>query len=166
MRKNRDYTGLERTPASLAWLIKERASVRGLLEKRKKQLTSLPLEICDLLDRMTSLDSVIRLHEVNLEPSAIEGKRTYEARVYPNRRLKPSILRFLKEAKGSPLYTSEVMFSVVKAFGMDVADYSLPQLKEPVRKVLQKLALEGKVVRHHDLVSPTEGRWSMKPFED
>lgn len=127
MKTNRDYTGLERTPTSLAWLIKERASVRGLLEKRKKQLTSLPLEICDLLDRMTSLDSVIRPHEVKLEPSAIEGRRTHEARVYPNCRLKPAVLRFLNEAGGSPHGRHEIFRLAPK------------RLAEPIGRLVQFL---------------------------
>jgi len=43
MPKNRDYTGLERTPSSMAWLIAQRAKLRGQLDRCSTQRSSPPL---------------------------------------------------------------------------------------------------------------------------
>lgn len=66
MPKFRDYTGLERTPSSMAWLIRERAKLKGMIERRQKQLQELPREILELQTVLDALDRVIPLHEVKV----------------------------------------------------------------------------------------------------
>ena len=55
MPKNRDYTGLLRTPPSLAWLIREKARVRGRLERLEKALSALPAEIAQVQAEIAAL---------------------------------------------------------------------------------------------------------------
>lgn len=75
MPKNRDYTGLERTPSSMAWLIGQRAKLRGQLDRYRAQEAALPEKIRILEYELASLDAVIPLHAVKVDASAIIGKR-------------------------------------------------------------------------------------------
>ena len=72
--KNRDYTGLVRTPSSMAWLIAQRARVKGQLDRLRRQQGTLPERIQTAEAELASLDAVIPLHEVNVDPSVIAGR--------------------------------------------------------------------------------------------
>ena len=68
MPKNRDYTGLVRTPPSMAWLIAQRARLRGQLDRYRRQQQALPDKIQRLELELACLDAVIPLHEVRVDP--------------------------------------------------------------------------------------------------
>jgi hypothetical protein len=75
MPKNRDYTGFLRTPSSMAWLIRERATARGVLDRLQKLEKNLPEQIKAAQAKIDALDSVIPLHDVPVDPTAIKGTR-------------------------------------------------------------------------------------------
>lgn len=66
MPKNREYTGLVRTPSSMAWLIAQRARLRGQLERCMRQQKTLPEKIQRLELELACPDHVIPFHEVKV----------------------------------------------------------------------------------------------------
>jgi hypothetical protein len=55
----------------MAWLIRERARLKGQIDRIDKQLESLPRERVELEQALAALDRVIPLHEVPVNPSEI-----------------------------------------------------------------------------------------------
>lgn len=74
MSENHDYTGLVRTPSSMAWLIRHRAKIKGQLDRAKGQQDSLPDRIKGLEDDLAAIDAVIPLHEVKVDAELIQSR--------------------------------------------------------------------------------------------
>ena len=75
MATNRDYTGLQCTPSSLAWLIRRRAVAKGKLDRHLNEFERLPVTIAQDQAEIASLDMVISMHEVVVDPQVIKGLR-------------------------------------------------------------------------------------------
>ncbi len=165
MAKNRDYTGLVRTPSSMAWLIRERARIQGKIERLEKLASQLPLEIKALSEQLKSIDAVFPLHEVKVEPTAIKGRNPVRPRILPHGALTRSIFDCLREsADRGPSFTTEIAFYVARTHNLDINAIGRVELVQRVSYRLKALAKEGHVVRHHDTSFPgnqEEGRWSL-----
>lgn len=168
MKKNRDYTGLERTPSSLVWLINERSRTRGKLDRYIQLLETLPGDICELMDRLASLDCVIPLHRVQVEASTIEGKRPYTPSLFKGHKLVRTIIACLKETNGKPMSTAMIVYDVAARCGITVNAKNYSHPKTPVRLTLGKLVAKEKILRHHsiDPADQEEGSWSMPVIND
>ncbi len=168
MKKNRDYTGLERTPSSLVWLINERSRTRAKLDRCIKLIENLPGDICELMDRLASLDRIIPLHEVQVKASTIEGKRRYTPSPFKGHNLVRTIVACLKQASGKHMLTTMIVYDVAARCGLTVNAKNYSQLKIPVIKTLAKLVAKKKVLRHHSLdpADQEEGCWSMPVIND
>jgi hypothetical protein len=106
MPSNRDYTGLERTPSSMAWLIGKRARIKGQLDRLRRIQSTLPDQIAELESALKALDAVIPLHEVKVDPQVIKGCAPKGPAIAASGELTRFLLRVLREAKGEPLYTA------------------------------------------------------------
>lgn len=159
-KKNRDYTKLVRTPPSMAWLIKQRAKLRGKIEGLQQKLDAIPSEIAELQEMLRSLDQTFPLHEVQVEPSAIQGRRTKGPALAPYGALTKHILTELREASG-PRYTAEIVLSFVRAYSIDLSQVSQAQVADAVLRRLQVLVNSGVVQRHHEKVTTQQGSWSL-----
>lgn len=84
MPKNRDYTGLDRSPSSLTWLIRRRAELRGAIDYIDKQLESLPQQRREHVKSLKALDQVFPLHEVKVEPKKITGIQPRRPALFPH----------------------------------------------------------------------------------
>ncbi len=82
--KNRYYTGLIRTPSSMAWLIAQRARVKGQLDRLRRQQDTLPERIKSAEAELASLDAVIPLHEVKVDPNLIKGRQPQQPKAAPH----------------------------------------------------------------------------------
>lgn len=101
MAKNRDYTGLVRTPPSMAWLIRKRSILQGELDRAKKDLDRLPRTICELEQKLVALDQhVFPMHEVRVDPKSIKGTREIGKSVLPFGVMTKNILACLRLAGG------------------------------------------------------------------
>jgi len=98
----------------MAWLIRERATLKGEMDRRKKELEQLPRTICELEADLASLDKVIPRHEVKVDPSAIKGIRPHGRALFGYGKLGKAILECLRLADGTPLYTSEIAMHVAR----------------------------------------------------
>lgn len=168
MPKNRDYTGLLRTPPSLAWLIREKARVRGRLERLEKALSALPAEIAQVQAEIAALDAVIPRHEVKIDPQAIQGVKTIRPPVLPYGVMTRRILEALRNSKGKPLYSTEIALSVARSEGLDLDAVRKSYLVNRVSRRLKKLGSDGFVLRHHDVAvgNNAEGMWSLPVDHD
>lgn len=163
MPKNRDYTGLVRTPPSMAWLIRERSMIKGMLERRQKQLEQLPREILELQMKLDALDAVIPLHEVKVDPKAIKGKQEQVKALGPYGLMTKVIYRVLKEAAGKPCFSTEIALEFIREAGIPMTHANKIYATNRVSRRLKGMASEGKVVRHHSSSQGTndEGLWSL-----
>ena len=160
MPKNRDYTGLERTPSSMAWLIGQRAKLRGQLDRYRTQQAALPEKIRILENELAALDSVIPLHEVKVDASAIVGKRTCRPRTAPHGELKRSLIRSLKAAKGQPVTTIELVLQFARQNKIDLTKVKQADIMDSARKCLGPMADRGIVLRCHPVETTQHGSWA------
>jgi len=163
MPKFRDYTNLERTPPSMAWLIRERAKLKGMIERRQKQMEDLPREIVELQLKLDALDAVIPLHEVKVDPKVIKGTRPQKKALLPYGVLTRVIYRVLREAEGQSRFSSEIALELLREAGMPVTHESKIYATRRVSHRLGNMARAGLVARHHDLdtFGRAEGSWSL-----
>lgn len=160
---NRDYTGLERTPSSMAWLIRKRGVAKGQLDKCKKQLAELPDRILSLEAEINALDMVIPLHEVKVDPTIITGRRTLAPRIAPNGALTAFLLRTLKECAGEPVNSRVLTHNFMLEQSMEMTKANLNRAGQAVKNRLKNLEKEKVAVRHHAPKSNDFGIWSLHP---
>jgi hypothetical protein len=159
--KNRDYTGLIRTPSSMAWLIGQRARVKGQLDRLRRLEGALPEKIKTAEAELASLDAVIPLHEVKIDPSVIVGRQPHRPRAAPHGSLTKFLLRRLREAAGKPIYTSELALQFAREHEVDLSRLTQADLMDRVKKRLGVLAAMGTVRRHHATATTDLGSWSL-----
>lgn len=163
MPKNRDYTGLVRTPPSMAWLIRQRAVLQGRLDKLNRQLETLPKEILLLQEQLNALDAVFPLHEIAVEPTKIKGTRAKKKALLPYGQMTKGVLKALKEAPQGQLYTTEIAAAIARQHGLTLNAKLYPQLNRAVLKRLEALHRQGYVERLHstELGNNEVGSWRL-----
>lgn len=163
MPKFRQYTNLERTPPSMAWLIRERAKLKGMIERRQKQMEDLPREIVELQSKLDALDAVIPLHEVKVDPKIIKGTRAKRKALGPHGLMTRVIYEVLKKAAGAPVFTSEIALEFMRRAGIPMSRAAKIDATTRLQYRLKKLCRDGDVIRHHDpkIGENTEGSWSL-----
>ncbi len=157
--KNRDLTGLERTPSSMAWLIKKKAILIGKIEKGEKLLRELPDQIAAMKAEASALDIVIPMHEVIIDPHAIKGRQPKSKPVLPYGVVTRGIYECLRQAEDKPITSLEISMHIAKAHGIHLTRSS--PIKTAVKKRLKNMASENKVIRHHDTNTRDYGVWSL-----
>jgi hypothetical protein len=75
MPTSRDYTGLVRTPSSMAWLIRNRSLIKGRIDRLSKMRAEIPDKIKEPQQELDVLDAVIPLQEEPVDPKVIKGRR-------------------------------------------------------------------------------------------
>lgn len=166
MATNRDYTGLQCTPSSMAWLIRRRAIAQGRLEKHLQELERLPATIAQVRAEIANLDVVIPMHEVVVDPQKIKGKRQHpRPRLAPHGFMQKSILECLKLAGDRPVYTTEVAMHFIRRANLDMDEIGKPRIVLQIGVRLRGLFFKGRVVRHHssEIGFNEEGLWSLLP---
>lgn len=157
--KNRDLTGLERTPSSMAWLIKKKAILLGKIEKGEKLLRELPDQIAAMKAEASALDIVIPMHEVIIDPHAIKGRRPKSKPVLPYGVVTRGIYERLRLADGAPITSLEIAIHIANEQGIPVTRAS--SIRITVKKRLQAMAAENKVIRNHETKTRDYGVWSL-----
>ena len=100
--KNRDYTGLERTPSSMAWLIRKRSVLHRQIDQIERQLKEGLALIQALKATVAALDLVIPMHAVAVDPPAIKGRRRQTKAILPHGVITRGILDALKRPMVHP----------------------------------------------------------------
>jgi hypothetical protein len=165
MPSNRDYTGLERTPSSMAWLIGKRARIKGQLDRLKRIQSALPDQIAELEGELMALDAVIPLHEVRVDPKVIKGCAPKGPTIAAHGELTRFLLRVLREARGEPLYTAEIAMRFAREHQIQFDQMPSAELMDRIGKRLGVLVQKGLVRRHHKLRTRGPGLWSLMEWE-
>lgn len=161
MPKNRDYTGLVRTPSSMAWLIGHRARTKGRLDRLRRLEGTLPDKIKAAEAELAAIDAVIPLHEVKIDPQVIKGCQPQAPRLAAHGVMTRCILKRLRLAEGKAIYTSELALQFARDNDVDLRQFSQAELMDRVNKLLRKLTVKGVVRRHHDTATTGMGSWSL-----
>lgn len=161
MPSNRDYTGLIRTPSSMAWLIAQRARVKGQLDRLQRQQGALPERIKTAEAELACLDAVIPLHEVKVDPNVIKGRQPQRPKAAPHGELTKFLLKRLRQAAGKPIYTTELALQFAREHEVDLHLLTQADLMDRVKKRLGVLTTKGIVRRHHDTSTTDLGSWSL-----
>lgn len=161
MKKNRDYTGLERTPSSMAWLIRTRQMHKGRLDKLLKLQRELPDQIARAERELAAIDAVIPFHDVKIDPSAIVGRRPRKKSIAPRGQMTKQIIRCLKAANGKPVRTPEIAHFFAREAGLDLHKLKRGELILRVRTRLKALCALNMVRRHHPQDTGKMGCWSL-----
>ncbi|TWO72331.1 hypothetical protein FN976_06420 [Caenimonas sedimenti] len=159
MPKNRDYTGLVRTPPSMAWLIQEVARLKGRIDKIDKLLEALPRERVELMQALDALQRVIPLHEVPVDPHQIKGVSTSRPRLVGHGDIRKGIMECLRLAEGEPRYTLEIVLFIARKNGLDVDAIGKENLRRVVARRLRDMRDEGLVVPLHASSTNKLGAW-------
>ena len=159
--KNRDYTGLIRTPSSMAWLIAQRARIKGQLDRLRRQQSTLPERIKTAEAELASLDAVIPLHEVKIDPNVIVGRQPQRPKAAPHGALTKFLLKRLRQAAGKPVYTTEIALQFAREHEVDLGLLTQADLMDRVGKRLGVLTAMGMVRRHHPTATTGLGSWSL-----
>ncbi len=150
----------------MAWLIRERAVLKGEIDRLERQLAQIPERLEQLNASLTALDMVFPLHEVKVEPGVIVGRRPKSKPITPYGGMLRSIYGFFRENKSKdPIFTSEIAVHVMREHNLPLDDSSKKLTTRRVLKQLGKLAQSGELIRHHALTvgNREEGRWSLAP---
>ena len=166
MSKNREYTGLVRTPSSMAWLIGHRAKIKGQLDRLKRLQSTLPEKIRAAEADLAAIDAVIPFHEVKVDPLVIHGVRAKRPPIAAHGVLTRFLLRQLRIAAGKPLYTAELALQFGRENAIDASTLVHADLMDRVKKRLGVLTTQGLVRRHHAHESRNMGTWSLVVEDD
>jgi len=148
----------------MAWLIRQRAFLKGQIDQCEKQLGNLPRRIVDLQHQLDALDTVIPRHEVKVDPKAIKGSRPKAPAMFPYGVATKSILRTLRQANGKPVFTMELALQLLRDSGLNRNDVRLPDVMDVVGKRLRVFAEKGLVQAHRTENNRDHVSWS--PVED
>lgn len=158
----REYTGLERTPSSMAWLINKRASLQGHIEHKLRTQEKIKREIREIRKQLKAIDEVIRQHEVTVEPEAVRGRRPRRDTLVPYGQLGRFLLEKLREADGNPYSTTDLAIAFIQSTNLEVSMLALKEVRQRVRSRLKGLVKDGIVEPLHgrdDRGVYTEGYW-------
>lgn len=163
MTRNRDYTGLVRTPASMTWLIRQRATIQGSIERKQRRIQRHREEVSVLKQQLRAVDVVVRAHEVAVDPEAVKAVKSPRPRVGPHGELGRFLVSELKLANGKPVPATELAIGFLKHLQMEVNMINLKDFRSRIRWRLKDLAAEGRVVARHvadESGRIIEGYWS------
>jgi hypothetical protein len=165
---NRDYTGLERTPSSMSWLIRKKSLAQGRLQRYLRDLDRLPQQIVEARAEIEALDLVMRVHDTKVDPAEIQPTIPKRQPLVERGQLIKSIYRCLRQANGQPMYTTEIAMQVARILKYEITRFSKPLLVKRVGNCLFRLRAQGNIAGHHDTNRSTgaEGQWSLVVSED
>ena len=163
MPKNRNYTWLERTPPSMAWLIRSRSILKGQLDQCRKQLDAPPRQIVELEAKLKALDEVFSLHDVKVDPTVVKGRQPRQNCLLPYGTLTKGILRALKGANGKSLHTSTIAAHIAVDTGLDLTRKNRAHVADRASNRLEAMVKISVVQRHHNTAIGENGQgvWSL-----
>lgn len=169
----REYTGLVRTPSSMAWLIKKRASLQGRIEHKLETREKLQSDIRELRKQLKAIDEVIRQHEVAVDPDAVHGRKPRRKSLVPYGQLGRFLLEKLREADGKPCGTTDLAVAFMQSSGLAVTLLDLKDVRRRVANRLRDFAQDGVVRPAHtpdERGVVKEGYWTLvqepEPMDD
>jgi len=155
-------------PSSLKWLVDRRART---LAKRTEQMrraemstheASRLVEVAASLQAdLDSIDRVLSLHEIAVDPSIIRPRRTPQGMLLPYGKVTRAIYACLRAANGEWRSTTEVLAFVTQRQGLAITSESYAHARLVVRRRLKAMVAAGKIRRRHEGRTHLEGYWAL-----
>jgi hypothetical protein len=154
------YTGVERTPSSLAWLVAKRMHLAGEIKRLRKLLAEGPAEIDRLAAKLAALDETIRMHEIPVDPDSLPPRqRRVKKLKLPHGALVTVIWTVLRESGNQPLPTNRFVQAVIFEHQIPVDKEIMRALRRMVINALNDLVRKGRLVPLHPKATNQEGSW-------
>lgn len=157
-----------RTPAALAWLIRQRATLQGEILKLEKEIADFTAvkqaDIQKLRDKLGALDQTFELHEIKVDPQEIPPVKRHnpEERIpLTHGQFTRLILSCLREARGEPRSTAEIAAYVLERADIFVPSDEMPGFRLKLKRRLGNLMRDKKVRRLHEQKSNEAGVWML-----
>ena len=165
------FTGLDKTPIELAWLIREHQRLArevydaaAAFEARGRRVDERRLEV--LREQLRCVDVVIALHPARFDPKLIPTVRRKAPRLYPYGALSRDILNLLRGRAGKPISTAQVARTVAKARGLVLAGPMRLRNHKAVLLQLNALQASGLVEVLPVARQDAERYWRLKALRD
>lgn len=137
---NRRYTGLEKTPSSMAWLLKQRAEVRGKLDRAKRRLMEYERQLARQRFELDALKAELATLPI------LPRRTTNSARLFEGRgQVEASIMTILREANPSPMSTAAIADRFALTVVCNKAHLDAFELRYRIRSTLVRLRDRGSV---------------------
>ena len=151
----------------MAWLLRERSRLKGLVDRCELQMAELRLRIVQLQTQMDALDAVFPPHTVPVDPKIVVGRQPRTPSILEYGVMSKGILQCLRHANGRPQYTTEIALSVARYAGLVLTHCIKTDLFSRVSMRLQVLVRKGLVLRDHKIApgNREEGQWSLADCE-
>ena len=153
-------------PSSLKWLIDKRARLDGEIQKTRQaaaRARELIQELRAVEKDLAAIDRALKLHDLEVDVQFVRPVRSHYNRIKaPHGLLTRALLQCLRQAKGRPVSTVDIMAFVASKFaeaGVEAVDRKM--LHQSVRYRLKHLVYDGLVHPHHPKFNVEMGRWSL-----
>lgn len=153
-----------KTPSSLLWLIRKQTRLVGLIERRSEELGRLKARIADieaevgaLTVQRSQIESVLKLHEVQVDPRHLRAIRPHETkRLLNHGGITRVVMAFLRDAPGHTATTVELVAAVIHQTKLELSPNEHEKVKRRVRVRLSIMASAGRLVpvRGRDYCTP------------
>ncbi|MGM0905659.1 MAG: hypothetical protein ACQEVQ_03895 [Pseudomonadota bacterium] len=159
-----------RIPSSLKWLVSKRARLNGKREKLKTQIQDLSLDLKLIEAKLKSVDDVIRLHEIPLDPKDVPDIHPKTKNRFKYGSLTKAIYTVMHGADKA-LTTDDVATRAYPLLGIhfkDVDDYM--QFRTSIRYRLKDLVRKGLLESvkapedEYKINQPNNRLWQLKGF--
>jgi hypothetical protein len=156
------YTGVERTPSSLAWMVAKRMHLAGEIERLEKLVLDGPEQIAKLRTKLAALDETIRMHEVPVDPESLPPRHRRVKKVkLPHGALVTVIYTVLRENGNEPLPTNRFVQAVITEHAIPVDKEIMRCLRRMAISALNDLVRKGRLVPLHPKTTNSEGTWML-----
>ena len=157
------YTGVERTPVALTWMLRRRQRILGDIQAIERAVEAAPGKIARLQKELEALETTIRMHEHPVDLDQIPPKHFRQATKIklPYGSIPKAVWKFLRENGNAPTKTSEFAFVVAREQGVPISKENLAILRRLVITQLNYLAAQGKLIALHPRTTNQEGTWML-----
>jgi hypothetical protein len=165
-RSNRFHTNLPRTPSSMAWLIKQRASALGRIEHKARQINKLRAERDELTQLFKHIDRVIKQHETQVDPDVIEARPPKRKPLAGYGDMARFVYKALREAAGTPVSTTDLAIGYIRHLGEELTLLRIKDVRQRMHWRMKDMAAAGHAIPCHltnEQGRVVEGRWLLAP---
>ncbi|MDI1245950.1 MAG: hypothetical protein PSV24_11160 [Rhodoferax sp.] len=163
---NRQYTNLVRTPESMSWLIKQTETIQGSIDRKQRQIDKYRGEISALKAQFKNLGTVIKMHEISINPKTIQGKEPRRPRIAAHGELQRSVIGILMAADQASVGTTQIAVKLLSKWGMETTLLTIKDVRSRVKYCLKTMAKNGIAIPTHTPAGNgvvVEGYWTLSP---
>lgn len=162
------YTGVERTPPALRWMLHQRQYIHGEIVKLEKLVAAAPAKLVKLRAKLAAVDETIGMHELQIDLGTLPPKRKKAAAKVqlPYGAVVKVIWSTLRENGNQPLKTSRFTQALIATHEIPVDKEIMHALRRKVIMALNDMTSKGHLCRLHPRTGNKEGTWALPPHSD